>query len=273
MKENYKIFEEFNKPNQKVPLGDDNWYKHCGIVVNKIRKDFPESEKYLNQLIIAHMLDLFLYEDKLEVMNYLYSLNNIKSKFEYTSKEYFEKNSISINSETFFIMYKLNEMVLMKLDSNNKWIKGGSEDMRELIEYLNKIVKGNKNSNKKYTAEEVEQAEDILAFDIARYNAIIGFIGYDKNNKYLVFKTKDMTSKRETGAICSQATKNKNLLKLKNIIGEGNYAIENLKNDELCVLEELILRYFDVIKREDKKWFLTPEMALKHSLYKLYVKK
>ena len=275
MKENYKIFEEFNKPNQKVPLGDDNWYKHCGIVINKIRKDFPDSEKYLNQLIIAHMLDLLLYEDKLEVMNYLYSLNNIKSKFELTSKEYFEKNSISTNNDTVYIMYKLNEMILLKLDSNNKWIKAGKEDMRELIEYLNKIVKDNKNPNKKYTAEQVEQAKDILPpFDKSRYNSIIGFIGYDINNKYLVFKTIDLTAKNEKGAICSQATKNKNLLKLKNIIGEEKYnTIEKFKNDDLCVFEEIILRYFDVIKKGEKKWFLSPEMALKHSVYQLYVKK
>ena len=289
MKENYKIFQEFNKPNQKVPRGDEDWYKHCGIVINKMRKEFPESEKYLNQLIIAHMLELLLYEDKLEVMNYLYSLTNIRNgTFEFTSKEYFEKNSIATNNGIFFIMYKLNKIILMKLDSNNKWIQAGSEDMRELIEYLNKIVKDNKNLNKKFTSEQVEQAEDILNFDINRYNENIGFIGYDKNNTYLVFKTKDMTSKRDTGAICSQAVKNKNLLQLNNIIGEEKYTIENTKllkdangniireaisNVELCVLEEFILRFFDAIKRKGKKWFLTPEMALKHSLYKLYIKK
>jgi hypothetical protein len=288
MKENYKIFQDFNKPNKKVPRGDENWYKHCGVVINKMRKEFPESEKYLNQLIIAHMLELLLYEEKLEVMNYLYSLNKFKSgTFELTSKEYFEKNSISTNDETFFIMYKLDKIILLKLDSN-KWLQAGSEDMSELIEYLKKIVKDNKNPNKKYTAEQVEQAEDILTFDISRYNAIIGFIGYDKNNQYLVFKTKDMTSKRDTGAICDQAGKNKNITKINNIIGEEKYTIENTKlnkdangnvikeaisNVELCVLEEFILRYFDVIKREGKKWFLIPEMALKHSLYKMYIKK
>ena len=107
-----------------------------------------------------------------------------------------------------------------------------------------------------------------------------------KKNKHLAFKTIDITSKRDTGAICEQATKNKNLVKLNEIVGEEKYTIENTKtekdakgkiikeaigNVELCVLEEFILRHFDRTKREGKKWFFTPEMAIWHKLYKIFV--
>lgn len=155
--------------------------------------------------------------------------------------------------------------------------------MRELFEYLNKLVEDkSKNPNKTY---DVEQAKDISKFDIKRYNKHVGFIGYGKNNKFLAFKTKDITSKRDTGAICDQATKSKNLVKLNEIVGEEKYTIENTKaekdangnvikeaigNDELCVLEEFILRFFDATERGNKKWFLTPEMALLHNFYKIF---
>jgi hypothetical protein len=33
---------------------------------------------------------------------------------------------------------------------------------------------------------------------------------------------------------------------------------------ELCVLEEFILRYFEKTNKDDKIWFITPEMALYH---------
>jgi len=36
---------------------------------------------------------------------------------------------------------------------------------------------------------------------------------------------------------------------------------------ELCILEEFILRFFDVIKKQNKKWFLSPEMAIYYKLY------
>jgi hypothetical protein len=232
------------------------------------------------------MLELLLFDEKLEVMNYLYSLTNITNgTFEWFSKEYFEKNSIvTNNNDTFFIMYKLDKRNVMKLNRTNKWTHAEPEDERELFEYLNKLVKDNsKNPNKTY---EVEQAKDIVNFDITRYNKHVGFIGYGKNNKFLAFKTKDMTSKRDTGARCDEATKNKNLTKLNQIVGEEKYTTENTKaekdangnvikeaigNDELCVLEEFILRFFDVTERGNKKWFLTPEMALIHNFYKIFV--
>ena len=287
MKVNFQKTQDFNKPNQKVPRGDDDWYKHCGVVLKKIAKEYPESKDYLMNFIIYHMLELLLYDEKLEVMNYLYSLTNITTgTFEWFSKEYFEKNSIVTNkNETFFIMYKLNKLTLMKLDETNKWIHAEPEDQRELFEYLNRLVKDNtKNANKTY---EVEQAKDILNFDITRYNKHVGFIGYGKNNAFLAFKTKDTTSKRDTGARCDEATKNKNLTKLNEIIGEEKYTTENTKaekgangkdvikeaigNVELCVLEEFILRFFDITERNNKKWFLTPEMAIWHKFYKLFV--
>jgi hypothetical protein len=174
----------------------------------------------------------------------------------------------------------------MKLNIN-KWMHAEPEDERELFEYLNKLVEDNsKNPNKTYDVDDVEQAKDITKFDITRYNKHVGFIGYGKNNKVLEFKTKDMTSKRDTGAICRQATKSKNLTKLNEILGEEKYTIENTKtekdangnviketigNDEVCVLEEFVLRFFDATKKDNKKWFLTPEMALLHNFYKIFV--
>jgi hypothetical protein len=200
-------------------------------------------------------------------MNYLYSLESIKQEsMEWFAKEYFEKNCIITKNITAFIMFKLNKRVIMMLDENNRWIEAEPEDQREIA------------SSK--------QAKDFLAFNPEEYNRIVGFMGYEKNNKYLVFKTKDMNSKRDTGARCDEATKNKNLSKINEIIGIEKYTNENTKiikdgdgnvlqeavgNVELCVLEEFILRYFNESREKGKKWFLTPEMAIYHKLYTIFV--
>ncbi|NBU98029.1 MAG: PAS domain-containing protein, partial [Spirochaetia bacterium] len=69
MKLNYNISIDFLKQT-KVPRGDDNWYKHCGIVMKKMSKEYPESKKYLLYYLVSHMIELLLFDDKLNVMNY-----------------------------------------------------------------------------------------------------------------------------------------------------------------------------------------------------------
>jgi hypothetical protein len=149
---------------------------------------------------------------------------------------------------------------------DNKWVEAGSEDQREIA-----------------TSPETKK---FLALNKDEYNKLVGFIGYLKGNAGLAFKTKNMNSTRDTGAICKNAGKSKNLAILNEIVGENKYTIESTKavkdedgnivyeavgNDELCVLEEFILRYFNEVKHDDKKWFFTPEMAIYHGLYKVFV--
>jgi hypothetical protein len=203
-------------------------------------------------------------------MNYIYSLDNIdQDSLERNAKNYFEKNTISTRNFTVFITYKLNKRMIMILDNNNKWVDATPEDQIEIA-----------------LSPETKQ---FLAFEPSDYNTIVGFIGYEKGNKDFAFKTKNMNSKRDTGARCDQATKNKNLTKLNEIVGEEKYTIENTKaikdkdgniiqeavgNIELCVLEEFILRFFNEYPKngkDSKKWFFTPEMAIYHKLYQVFV--
>ena len=154
----------------------------------------------------------------------------------------------------------------MILDSNNKWVKSTHDQQKQI-------------ANAKDTL-------DFLRFNESEYNTIVGFIGYEKGNKDFAFKTKNMASKRDTGARCDQAQKNKNLGKLNEIIGEEKYTVENTKsvkdkkgniikeamsNVEICVFEEMLLRYFDISRERGKKWFFTPEMAIWHKLYTVHV--
>jgi hypothetical protein len=268
MKVNFDLTREFTKET-KVPRGDDNWYKHCGIVIRKMSKEYPDTknDNLLIHYLVAHMIELLLFEEKLNIMNYLYSLDSIKQgSIEWLAKEYFETNSISTKNFTVFIMYKLNKRMIMILNDKNKWVEAEPEDQKDIA------------SSK--------ETKEYLSIKPDDFNKIVGFIGYEKSNRYLVFKTKDMTSKRDTGARCDEAGKLKTLNKLNEIIGENKYTNENTKikkdengniiseavgQTELCVLEEFILRYFNTLKRENKKYFFTPEMAIWHKLYTVFV--
>ena len=263
---NYGVANDFSKLS-KVPRADDNWYKHCGIVMKKMTKEYPESTKYLIGFLVAHMIESLLYHDKLNLMNYLYSLDKLtKNSLEDIAKQYFDKISIVTKDLRAIVMYNIGKRVIVILDNNNKWIEAGPEDQREIA-----------------TSKE---AKSELTFDVKEYNKIIGFIGYERNNKFLVFKTKDMSSTRDTGARCNQAGKDKTMKKINDIIGEDRYTNETTKakkdaegnvisqaigDAQLCVIQEFVLRYFNVTQKDDKKWFLTPEQAIYFKLYKVFV--
>ena len=253
---NYQLTQEYINNNEKVPRGDDDWYKHCGIVIKKMSKEYEDSKKYLLEFLVEHMMETLLFEEKVEIMNFLYSLEYIeRNSLEWFAKDYFERNSIVTKEGTFFILYHLNKRIVYTLDKKG-WKEAEPEDIREME-----------------MSSEYKKRIDISKEDL---NIIIGFIGYEKNNRYLIFKTKDMTSKRNTGARCDEAGKQKTLESLNTIVGQERYTKENTKQlkgkdgtgvqdatsqTELCVLQEFLLRYFNKIKRNQKIWFLIPEMA------------
>jgi hypothetical protein len=269
MNENFDLTKEYLKPGTKVPRGDDNWFKHCGVVMRKMAREYPESRDYLLHFLISHMIELLLFEEKIYLMNEIYSLKEIQmNSFEYFIKDYFERKSITTKNFNAMILYNLNKRKIMIFNNKNKkWIDAEPEDQREIAE--------------------TSEVRDLLDFKVSDYNVIVGFMGYEKNNKYLIFKTKDMLSPRDTGARCDEAGKNKTMQILNQIIGEEKYTKENtkiMKNDdknviqdavghiELCVMQEFVLRFFDKVRKNDKKWFLSPEMALYHKLYTIHVK-
>ena len=265
---NINLTKEFSK-GTRVPRGDDNWYKHCGSVIRKMSLEYPESKEYLIDFLIAHMIELLLFQEKLDLMNYIYSLEKLTTNsVEFMIKQYFDRKSIKLkNKNDAIILYDLDKMKIMLLNNNNIWIEAEPEDKREF--------------------EETKEVKELLNFKISDYNNIIGFIGYEKNNKYLIFKTKDMLKKRDTGARCDESGKNKTIQLINTILDEEKYTKENtriLKESngtiiqeaigqvDLCIIQEFILRYFDKIKKDNKKWFLTPELALYYKLYTIFNK-
>jgi hypothetical protein len=251
----------------KVPRGDDIWYKHCGVAMQKMTAEYPGIKQYLIPFLIDHMIESLFYDEKLELLNYIYSLDNMANdSLELLAKQYFERNVIISNNSSFCIMYNLNRPIILVLNDDNTWVATEPEDTREFL--ADPLVK------------------EFFTYTRADYNKYVGFIGYKKNNTVLVFKSKDMDSSRDTGATCEEAGKDKSIQKLNGILGEDKYTKENTKSQkdadgnitqeaigqiELCVLQEFILRYFNTIKKNGKKWFLTPELAIGHKLYKVIV--
>ena len=133
--------------------------------------------------------------------------------------------------------------------------------------------------NKKFNTweegkSEIKELEDEikkLTIEKNNYNLILGFMGSFKNTLN-VFKTKQMDKKRNKGARCDQSGKSDALLILNNIIGKQEYTIANTKKYNqifICIIQELYLRYFNHIKKNQKVWFLKPEIAIINDIEKI----
>ena len=267
LKTQYDLAVEFTT-GPKVPRGDDDWYKHCGIVMKKLLKSGESLEELLG-FLVEHILDLLTFKDKVDVMNYLYSLDKPRANsFEWFAKKYFEEHIITEKRIRAIILYDFNVRKTMILNRDNIW---------ELAEPEDEIEIDNSKEGKK-----------IINFNMDDYlnksipNGIIGFIGYKKNSKNFIFKTKDVFLPRDTGASCIEAGKSKTLATLNKIVGSEEYTKENTKiikdedgnviqeavgENELCVLQEFILRKYNKIKKHGKFWFLPPDMAIHYKIY------
>jgi hypothetical protein len=265
-KEMQKMFEDVKQlvvnDNLKKTKGDDDWHYHCANAIKKIlnkqvltEKLFSEmNEKKLYTFLVSHMIENLLFNEKVSLINYIYSISEeIDSEefLEHLIKIYFQENSYLVDRILFVMFYDYGEKKVMDFnESERKW-------------------KHSKASNKDRFMDSVE-IQKKLEFNEKQYNEIVGFIGYQKNQNYLTFKTKNIYSKRDTGARCDEKGKVNTISLFNTIVNSEIFTKENTKqivSQELCVYEEFVLRFFNEKQINRKKWFLTPEMAIHNKLY------
>jgi hypothetical protein len=244
LKENFDTAIHFARSGEKIPRGDENWYKHCGITMRKLIKEgVPENDVLM--FLVEHIVDLLLYREKVELLNYLYSLGVMQeNSLEKMMKDYLDSQIITTRRLVGIILFAVDKRKIMVYDKiSKKWTDGEAEDEIDIANAA---------------ADKFRIPEGI------QFNTIVGFIDNEKSNKYLVFKTKQTDAKRNTGARCDEAVKGKKLQILNMIVGSEKYTKENTKGmvqAELCSLQEFLLRYYNKIRKNNKFWFFNFELA------------
>lgn len=247
LKDKFELAREYTKPNKSVLStekdADNNWYRYCGIVIRKMAGQGVSLE-YLLEFLVEHIVDMIMFHEKVELLNYLYSLDVVDERsFEGLAKEYLDKKIIKTSALTAIILYDMDKRRILKLDEKkNKWVDAEPEDVKD----LSMLIK------------------EIFSIKTSDFNNLVGFIGNDDKKKFMVFKLKNMKEKRHTGARCDQKTKAKILELMNEIEGEEKYTKENTKGvvqAELCPLQEFTLRNYNKNKKNGKIWFLDSETA------------
>ena len=78
-----------------------------------------------------------------------------------------------------------------------------------------------------------------------------------------------MEDKRGKGARCDQSGKSDTYGIINYILDENKYTSENTKKRkkmEFCVIQELLLRFYNKMKRNDKIWFLNQQETVINSI-------
>jgi superfamily II DNA or RNA helicase len=254
---NYNLALETNK----VQRGNDNWYELCGLVLRKMtkEKDIIQGETELERLeileefLIEHIVDSLMMDEKIDILNYIYSNddlpNDIKSnerlkRFYSKMKKYLLSKLIVAKGITGILIFdgpsRIENLNIFKLNKNI-WVPAQPEDKKDLGDAI----------LKKYRL-------------MTNLNHYVGFIGFETNKKFMVYKIKDTANERSTGFRCDQSGKDKIITILNDIETDERFASKVTKDGakELCVRQELTLRSFQRQKLENKTWFLDTETAI-----------
>jgi hypothetical protein len=190
--------------------------------------------------------------EKVDLLNYIYSDKDLELKltnermkrFYGKMKKYVLTKFIVGKGLTGIVLFngpsRIENLHIFILDQNI-WAPAKPEDKRDLNNaILNKYK---------------------LKTNLSKY---VGFIGFENNQKYMVYQVKDTENKRSTGFRCDQSGKKKIMNILNDIEITDKYQSKVTKDGDklLCVRQELTLRGFQAQNLDNKTWFLDTETAI-----------
>jgi hypothetical protein len=249
---------------EKSERGNENWYHLCGSAMKKLEKESKlivgdideERRNFLDTLLVEHIVDELTHLERIELLNYIYSNPTINNNSDDRFKRFYSKinthlmeKRIASGGITGMLLYdgpsRKDNMQIYVLNDKNKWVIAGFSDKKRLLEDSDVVLK-------KYT------------LDRNKLYDFVGFIGIEKESKYMVFKLKDKNNQRSTGFRCHQSGKIDIVTRLNKLEETDIYSSKGTKDSakELCVREEMVLRSFQKQNKYNKTWFVDTETAI-----------
>ena len=266
MKSAYQeIVSAASQQKKAIDKNTKGWNELCQDVMRELHETQGIDETILKRCVVEHFVEELLassYDTGLQYLNLIYSPND-KDEFDRFAREYFD-NQIMKNPK-----YAGEQGILM--------LKPQSKTGLQLV------VRKNAESAwaPPASAEEWRPYTEVIASTMPRESTsshIIGFIAEFKEksgSSYAVFKIKYVQEKG-TGARCDQISSKQRRLTILNQVLHGlvsdippTYTMETTKDQNtarFCVLPELLLRSYNMMKKNGKHWFLTPVQAVRSAV-------
>jgi len=257
------------RQNIRLNSGESDWYMNLGYVFDTIIENHKVLDTDIQLFTIQHFLDLLTLEERLVLVQYLYDEQNlgiVTMPFQAEIKDYFDKKMVTVRGFKTVILV-------------NDKISESSEDRLKIY-----LQSDSENKSVWTVAQPTDRIAAIKAaiptsfVPSTKMTRLIGFMQVFRNND-VVFKTLDLQSKLKKGSRCGGEGK-KDVMKKINMIVSDNfqYNEENTEDTELgknliikpgmCVILEMLMRYYNKEAREGLVWFLDLERAVLSKLVK-----
>jgi hypothetical protein len=238
MRDNYTIA---NTP-QELEAGVDDWYKFCSLVIPHLESQGWDSA-LIETLLVHHLVESLRFDSKLALINYM---SDYKSEDRMTRliQEYFK--SMEMKNRGIIGIQLQNtgkqQLIISKDVEPRVWSIAQPQDYEDLASNIREMV------------------NDIMPM-ATKLSEHVGFMVNFKKD-YMVFKIRDISKTRNTGARCDQASKASSV-KMLNYLGEDQYTTKSSQSrQELCIIQEFIFRKLNMDRKNGKRWFLRPAEAI-----------
>ena len=230
----------YSQTNNNKP---DTWSEYCKNA-KTIIADFGYILDDIDTVIIHHLLESLKYKETMELLNYIDNLDVKNKKLYKKIKDYFKNITMLSNGYEGILLQDagIRVLVVRPEDKSDIWKKGESEDEKDFVSSLSKLV------------------TNIIPLGV-KTGIIFGFMASFKK-QFMVYKFRDINSIGMKGARCDQSKKKDIIESINKLINEEVYS-KNTKVSriELCIIQELLLRLMNKKKYNNKRWFLTPGEA------------
>ena len=277
--DNYETILEKMKNNFNIAFSqntkdDKNWYKIFSSLLPHLTNNYSISLELLKKYVAIHLINSISFSEKILVLNKLYN-GSSQNEVEIYIRKYFDNILILDNlGEISGFVFSENQIEIPKIyikNTENNFEKAQFSESKVILDsklYVEKYV-----INKNYL------------------NRIMGFYAKNEDDNYN-FKIRDLKdSRNKKGARVDQAGTKDILLKLNEIIENSHYTIERIENDnkekhknkivfrsssqeepfilnknQIVVLMEILILYFNDLKKGGKIWFVNYEQILINKL-------
>ena len=227
-------------------------------MINKLNLD----RHILKNILIEHLLDHLSFSDKKKLIKYIYNIE-ITHELEIIIKKYFDKKFVNNKILNGIILQNEDKYELLLRKNNDSkvyFIKAKQGEINNLLPQIKeKFLYDDKMIKEKFGE---------------KIGVLINFKNKSLKKNELIFKIKNLTQQRTTGARCDQYTKTDKIqlmneltpkLNIDGIIEE--YTNSNMKKIPLdsCYYIEFLFRYLETTLK-DKKMFLSPEESILNKL-------
>jgi len=225
---------------QTIDTHTDDWYKICSVVIPHLKQDGWKQD-LLETFIVHHIIESLLFEDTLSLLNYMETLTEQDDVLLNHTRAYFKHKFVHSKDRIGLQLQNLGKQQLIVSSPTlpRQWSIAKPQDYEDLSEEITKNI------------QKVIPIQE-------RLNKYIGSMVIFKKD-YMVFKIRDMSQSRNSGARCDQASKIKSIKILTDVLEETQYTVKSsFSRYELCIIQEFWFRHKDLEQTQQKRWFLTP---------------